>query len=63
MATPEDHLDRLAVHQAGLSRRDADHLDLAHRTRKAVFRTEAAEPDGNNARLVLEDGALVYVKV
>src|SRR5271156_1142049 len=28
------HLDRCTVHQTGLSRRDADHLDLAHRTRQ-----------------------------
>ena len=27
---------------------------------KAVFRTEAANPDGSNARLVLEDGAAEY---
>jgi acyl dehydratase len=27
---------------------------------RAVFRTEAAEPDGSNARLVLEDGAAEY---
>jgi acyl dehydratase len=30
---------------------------------KAVFRTEASEPDGNNTRLVLEDGAVEYVEV
>ena len=30
---------------------------------KAVFRTEASEPDGTNARLVLEDGAVEYVEV
>jgi acyl dehydratase len=28
---------------------------------RAVFRTEAANPDGSNARLVLEDGAAEYV--
>jgi acyl dehydratase len=27
---------------------------------RAVFRTEAANPDGSNARLVLEDGAAEY---
>jgi hypothetical protein len=26
----------------------------------AVFRTEAANPDGSNARLVLEDGTAEY---
>ncbi|MDT5166425.1 MAG: hypothetical protein QOC88_3319, partial [Mycobacterium sp.] len=30
---------------------------------KAVFRTEAAGPDGSNARLVLEDGAVEYTEV
>jgi acyl dehydratase len=30
---------------------------------KAVFRTEAAGPDGSDARLVLEDGAVEYVEV
>jgi len=29
---------------------------------RAVFRTEAAEPDGSNARLVLEDGAAEYTE-
>lgn len=28
---------------------------------RAVFRTEASEPDGSNARLVLEDGAAEYL--
>jgi hypothetical protein len=27
----------------------------------AVFRTEAADPDGSNARLVLEDGTAEYL--
>lgn len=27
---------------------------------KAVFRTEASNPDGSNARVVLDDGAVEY---
>ncbi|HEY4796319.1 MAG TPA: dehydrogenase, partial [Mycobacterium sp.] len=30
---------------------------------KAVFRTEASGPDGSDARLVLEDGAVEYTEV
>jgi hypothetical protein len=30
---------------------------------KAVFRTEASAPDGSDARLVLEDGAVEYTEV
>ena len=29
---------------------------------KAVFRTEAAGPDGDGARVVLDDGAVAYVE-
>ena len=57
----QGHADRRAVHLAGVPRRDAHHVDLAHRARaRRCSVPRRPNPDGSDARLVLEDGAAEY---